>query len=164
MRLILALVPTALLAACAGMAVNNVQPGQTEAEVLQRLGTPTARYALEAGAQRIEYATGPEGRTTWMVDVDATGRVKALSQVLSSEHFADFQGRAPGMTRDALLREMGTPGMRRVVRYPAGEVWGWRFPTNDCLLFEVSVGTDGKVVDAVYNIDPRCDHPNDGKS
>jgi hypothetical protein len=150
---VLALFAAALLAACAPV---PLMPGQARDEVIKAWGAPTARYALPQG-ERLEYATGPHGRTTWMVDVDAAGRVKRAEQVLNEAHFADFQGRAPGMSVDALLRELGTPGQRQMTRM--GDLWSWRYPTNDCLWFQVSFDKDGRVAAAGYNIDPRCDPP-----
>ena len=38
-----------------------------------------------------------------------------------------------------------------------GELWSWRYPTNDCLWFQVSIGADRKVVNAGQGIDPLCD-------
>ena len=49
-----------LLGACA----TPPPPVNTPAaEVTRTWGTPTARYALESAGQRLEYATGPFGRT-----------------------------------------------------------------------------------------------------
>jgi hypothetical protein len=146
------------LAACAA---PPPQPGQPEAEVLARWGTPTARYPMPGGVTRLEFATGPYGRTTWMADVDAAGRVIAANQVLDEASFAAFQGHAAGMTRAELLRTLGTPGERRSGGWQGGEVWSWRYPTNDCLWFQVSIGADGIVRDGAYGIDPRCDAPSD---
>jgi hypothetical protein len=94
-----------------------------------------------------------------MVDLDAAGRVSSARQVLNEASFADFQARAPGMSRDELLRTLGRPGERRHGGWQGGEVWSWRYPTNDCLWFESSIGADGIVRDGAYGIDPRCDRP-----
>ncbi|WP_425257980.1 hypothetical protein ACPOLB_20965 [Rubrivivax sp. RP6-9] len=136
-------------------------PGQSQADLQQRLGTPTGRYALPDGATRLEFARGPFGRETWMVDVDASGRATAVRQVLNEASFAAFQARAPGMPRDELLRTLGRPGERRHGGWQGGEVWSWRYPTNDCLWFQVSIGDDGLVRDGAYGIDPRCDAASD---
>lgn len=153
-----------LLAACAAFAPMP-QPGQTEAEVLQRLGAPTGRYTLPDGGTRLEYATGPFGRQTWMVDVDGAGRVTAVRQVLGEASFAAFQAqhaRNPQMQRDELLRTLGRPGERRSGGWQGGEVWSWRYPTNDCLWFQIAIGDDGRVRDGgSYGIDPTCDAPSD---
>ena len=151
-----ALLATAL-ASCAVFGPPDIRPGQTEAEVRGVFGNPSARYAMPDAATRLEFATGPFGRTTWMVDLDAAGRVTAARQVLNEASFADFQARAPGMTRDELLRTLGRPGERRPGGWQGGEVWSWRYPTNDCLWFQSSIGADGIVRDGAYGIDPRCD-------
>lgn len=149
----------ALLAGCAALAPPP-QPGQSEAQVQQRLGAPTARYALAGGATRLEFATGPFGRETWMVDLDAGGRVTAAAQVLEAGRLAAFQARAPGLTRDELLRELGRPGERRGARL-GGETWSWRYVTNDCLWFQVSLDAGGRVKDGAFAIDPACDAPSE---
>jgi hypothetical protein len=147
---------TALLAAACAM--PTVGTGEARESVLTRWGQPSARYAMTAGAERLEYASGPYGRTTWMIDIDAGGRVTAASQVLNEAHFADFQGRAPGMSRAALLRELGRPGEVTGAGLMGGELWSWRYPTNDCLWFQVTLDTAAdKVRAAGYGIDRRCD-------
>jgi hypothetical protein len=157
---------TATVAGCAALAPPPA-PGQSEAEVLKRFGTPTGRYALAHAAQRLEFATGPFGRETWMVDLDAAGRVTAAVQVLTDTNLADFQSqlaRRPlgaRMSREELLRTLGRPGERRSGGWQGGEVWSWRYPTNDCLWFQVSIGDDGFVRDGAFGTDPTCDAPSD---
>jgi hypothetical protein len=147
-----------MLAGCA--VVVPPEAGSAQDELLRRWGQPTARYALLEGAQRLEYATGPYGRTTWMVDVDAAGRVRQARQVLNEAEFMLVQS-ASGLTRDALLRWLGTPGERQSGGWQGGEVWSWRYPTNDCLWFRSSVAADGRVTDSSYGMDPTCDSPSD---
>jgi hypothetical protein len=148
--------------ACATPSVNTGEPRDA---VLSRWGPPTARHALAAGVERLEYASGPYGRTTWMIDIDAGGRVTAAVQVLNEAHFADFQGRAPGMSRAELLRELGTPGEVKAAGLRGGELWSWRYPTNDCLWFQVEIDTAAdKVRSGGYGIDPRCDAPSNDRS
>lgn len=135
------------------------QPGQSEAEVVARLGAPTGRYTLPEGGTRLEYATGPYGRQTWMVDLDRGGRVVVAQQVLTAENLAAFQAKAPGMPREQLLATIGRPGERRGGGRQGGEVWSWRYQTNDCLWFQVSIADDGRVRDGAFGIDPTCDAP-----
>ena len=149
------------VAGCNTFGPPDIRPGQTVAEASLRLGPNTGRYAMPGGVTRLEYATGPYGRTTWMVDIDAEGRVIAASQVLNEKNFAEFQGRASGMSQDELLRTLGRPGERRHGGWQGGEVWSWRYPTNDCLWFRSSIGPDGRVRDGAYGIDPTCDAPSD---
>jgi hypothetical protein len=164
MRASFAIAAAAAMLAAGCSALPPAPTGQPLADVLKTLGPPTARHALPEGVERLEYATGPYGRATWMVDLDGTGRVLRSMQVLNEANFAGFAERVAGMPREAVLRELGTPGERSRVRHPAGETWSWRYPTNDCLWFQVSMGDDGKAVSAGYNIDPRCDAPSDARN
>ncbi len=156
----LASVLTVLLAACA---TPPPAPGTARDAVLQAWGQPTGRYALPAGAERLEYATGPFGRTTWMIDLDATGRVQQARQVLNEAEFLQVQIRAGsvGLSREELLRWIGRPGERRGGGWAGGEVWSWRYPTNDCLWFQASVDVNGRVTSAAFGTDPTCDAPSD---
>jgi hypothetical protein len=83
LHLTLATVTTAaLLAGCAVFQPPPLAVGQTEAQVQALLGGPTARYAMPDGSTRLEFATGPYGRQTWMVDLGPDGRSRAFRQVL----------------------------------------------------------------------------------
>lgn len=157
-RRLCTLAATLLITACAGWAPQPPQPGQTEADVVARAGTPTGRYTLPGGGTRLEYATGPYGRTTWMVDLDSAGRVTGARQVLTDTFLMQMQIRIPGMPRDELLREVGRPGERRAGSFlQGGEIWSWRYVTNDCLWFQVSIGDDGVARSGSFGIDPVCD-------
>lgn len=149
------------LAACAALGPALPRAGDAEADVLRLMGAPSGRHALPAGATRLEYATGPFGRHTWMVDIDAAGRVVKVEQVLDEARLAAFQARAPGLPRDELLRTLGRPGERRAGGWQGGEVWSWRYPTNDCLWYQVSLDDAARVTAAAFGIDPACDPPND---
>ena len=162
-RAVTMLIAALLLAGCAGFGPATVRPGHTESAVLAVSGHPTARHAMPDGGTRLEYATGPYGRTTWMIDVDAAGRVSAARQVLQEGFLMGLQGRLPGMPRAELLRTIGSPGERRGGGRQRGEVWSWRYATNDCLWFQVSVGDDGLARDGTFGIDPRCDAPSDAR-
>lgn len=160
MTRILICVATLALAACAGPGISPLPAGADEAAVQQRWGPPTGRYTLDSGS-RLEYATGPFGRTTWMVDLDPAGRVVATRQVLDDRHLQQLQAHLPGMTRDQLLRQLGRPGERRSGGWQGGEVWSWRYETPWCLWFQVSVGDDGRVRDGAFLPDPLCDGNDD---
>lgn len=143
--------------AVAGCAVQPPASGLGEAEVLARMGPPTARYVLPEGGQRLEYATGPMGRTTWMVDLGPDGRTRRAEQVLTRSFLFAFAQRATGLSQDELLRTLGRPAERRAAGLAGGETWSWRYVTNECLWFQVSVGPDGRVIGGGEGIDPVCD-------
>ena len=151
------------VAGLAGCAVVAPATGTSQAELLKRWGAPTSRYVMSGGT-RLEYATGPYGRTTWMVDLDALGHVTQARQVLGEAEFLAVQTQAAhGMGRKDLLRWLGRPGERRHGGWPGGEVWSWRYPTNDCLWFQVSISGTGEVRDGAFGLDPMCSSPADGR-
>ena len=79
-----------LLAACAEP--TRLPPGTGRAEVLSQLGTPTATYPLGQG-ERLQYSRAPLGTAVNNVDLDAAGKVVAVTQVLDERRFA---ARHPG--------------------------------------------------------------------
>jgi hypothetical protein len=146
-----------VLTGCAG---PDLRVGQTESELIDRAGPPTGRYAMPDGGVRLEYATGPMGRQTWMVDLDGQGYVLRWEQVLNAR---TFQQVVDGMSREDLLRLIGRPGHRQHERM-GKETWSWRYPTNECLWFRVTLlPPDWRVEHGgAYMIDPACDagdHP-----
>ncbi len=143
-----------LLAGCAALRPPQASAGQTESEVLALLGQPTGRYSLPAGGQRLEYATGPYGRTTVMVDLGADGRVSGSQQVLT---VANFHAVREGMPREAVLRLLGRPA-DKAGEYMNRQTWSWRYPTNDCLWARITFEADGTVRGgAGFLPDPACD-------
>ncbi len=139
--------------ACTTYGPGNLAVGQNTDQVARSLGTPTARYAMDQGASRLEFARGPFGKHTFMVDVDAAGRVTQWQQVLTE---ATFDSVKPGISAQALLQTLGTPSHRRGGGRQGGEVWSYRYQAIFCQWFQVSV-VDAKVRDASYGPDPMCD-------
>ena len=120
-------------------------------------------YPGPDGQTRVEFATGPYGRVTWMVDLDAAGKVSdAPEQVLNEARFSWVQQNARDRDSNWLLYNLGRPGEVMRLGWIGGQVWSWRYPTFDCLWFQVTVNDDGSLRDAGgYGIDPRCDAPSD---
>jgi len=148
----------ALLAGCAGYGPPaGLRAGAPEAEVVNYMGPPTGHYALPDGGQRLEFARGPYGRDTFMVDVDAQHRVVRWDQVLTPKHFATLHA---GMKADDLLRAIGRPS-ERMGMMRDGQIWSWRYFNSDCLWWQAQLDAQGVVTSAGYGTDPRCDPPND---
>jgi hypothetical protein len=148
------------LAGCALPGLTPLAPGLTEAEVQQRWGPPTGRYVLPDG-QRLEYARGPAGQETWMVDLDAQGRTVAWRQVLEYQALQQLQGSLPGMTTAEVLPLIGRPSAVRSGGRQGGQVWSWRHDSPFCLWLQASVGDDGRLRDAGFYPDPACDPRDD---
>src|SRR4249920_3098299 len=151
-RLIAILAPAALLVACAGGAPPKDLTGRSEADVIQAMGQPTGRYTLPNGGTRLEYAKGPAGDVTYMVDLDAQGRVVKMDQVLDAEHFDVVSA---GMKSEALLRFIGRPCARDGVR-GGGQIWSWRYVNSSCLWWQAQLDAQDVVVSTGYGPLPGC--------
>jgi hypothetical protein len=148
------------LTACSTYRPQDIRAGQSEAELQQLMGKPTSRYAGPKGQTRLEFASGPYGRTTWLVDVDAAGKVLDWDQVLNEGRFAWVQQNFQGRDKDWLLYTLGRPGEVRGGGWQGGQVWSWRYFTNpaQCLWYQVSILDNGMLRDGgAYGIDPHCD-------
>lgn len=139
------------LAACASPPLAT---GLAEAEVRARWGPPTGVLSLPGGERRLEYATGPFGKQTWMVDLDASGRVSQWQQVLQEARFDQVRA---GMTGEELRRFIGRPSVRRAGGWPGGEVWSWRYDAIFCQWFQASLDDAGRVTSTAYGPDPLCE-------
>ena len=145
----------AALAACAGYSPPQDLRGLSESEVVQLMGPPTGHYQLPEGPTRLEFARGPYGRHTYMVDFEQ-GKVTQWDQVLDRRY---FEAVTPGMTSDQLLRFIGHPsevhGMMR-----NGKIWSYRYFNSDCLWWQAQLDAQGTVTAAGYASAPGCDGMN----
>ena len=139
---------------CAGYSPQGLQPGATEAEVIRHMGPPTGRYTQPSGKTRLEFARGPAGYETFMVNFEPDGRMIDWEQVMDLWYLTRIE---PGLGVDEVLLRVGHPVRTQKFPRQGIEVWSYRYPTNDCLWFQISIGDDGKVISGGQGIDPRCD-------
>lgn len=152
---------SASLLGCAGLRFGppSLPLGTTLAEATRVLGRPTAEHPLPGGARRLEYWGGTFAKSTYMVDFDADGRLVGMEQVLTE---ANFYALPAGITRDELRARMGPPVSTFSIGRQGIQVWNYRYETNDCLWFQVSIrDADGRVAETTRGMDPACDMPND---
>ncbi len=122
-RFALAAAVAALVAGCASEP-QRLAPGTGRAEVLQQLGMPTASYPLPTG-ERLQYSRQPAGFAVNNVDLDAAGRVVAVTQALDERLFGQI---AVDQWRVAdVLRAFGRPELVSRVGSFDGDVWQWRY-------------------------------------
>lgn len=143
----------AALAGCADYGPGDLRPGFAESEVVARMGPPTGRHALQGGADKLEFARGPMGKHTYMVEFDAAGRVRGWEQVLTE---ARFDGVAIGAAQADVRAQLGRPSAQRVGWRGVGEVWAYRYESLFCRWFVIWF-VDGRVREASYDIDPQCE-------
>ncbi|MDP1535945.1 MAG: hypothetical protein Q8L95_02000 [Burkholderiales bacterium] len=141
------------LSACAGYSPGDLRPGQTEADVRARMGEPTGRYTLPDGGSQLEYARGPMGKHTYMIDVDATGRVRGWEQVLTEPRFDAIKIAEP---QAEVRNGLGQPSETRVGWRGVGQVWSYRYESLFCRWFQVWL-VGGRVREAAYATDPMCE-------
>jgi hypothetical protein len=145
-----------LLAGCAtgSYGPGNLAPGATLADAIARMGQPTGRHALDGGGQRLEFARGPMGAHTFMLDFGSDGKLNRIEQVLTEANFMQLQ---VGMSADEVRKRIGRPGRVTFLSRQQHELWWYRFDTPFCIIFQVSIDRDGKVAEFGNNSDPRCD-------
>ncbi len=146
----------ALLAACAhSYGPGALAPGQSEQAAIERLGPPTARYPGTDGGVRLEFARGPYGIHTFMVDVDAGRQITQVRQVLTEQVFATLK---PGMTGDEVRYAIGTPSDTMRIGRQNLDVWSYRYDNPFCVWYQVSVDlTSQRVRELGNGPDPRCE-------
>lgn len=143
-----------VLAACTAYSPRGLAPGASNAQTIERMGPPTGRYAMADGGQRLEFARGPFGLHTYMLDFDAENRLLRSEQVLTEKNFYALQ---IGMTRDEVLRRIGHPSDVRYLPRQRHQLWSYRYETPFCIWFQVSLDTADKVAELGHNSDPRCE-------
>lgn len=151
------LAATALLAGCASYGPSSLPVGTPSAAVIEKMGPPTGRYrGLDGGApgERLEFARGPYGQHTYMLDFDAGGRLLRWEQVLTEANFLKLE---PGMTREEVLRRIGHPSDVRFLPRQQHQLWSYRYETPFCIWFQVSLDTANRVAELGHNVDPMCE-------
>lgn len=148
-----------VLAACAGTySPSSIAPGTPVAEVRSALGPPTGEYPGPNGTRRLEYAKGPYGLHTFMVDIGADGKMLKWEQVLDRAHFDTVR---VGMSSEELFYRLGRPAEISTLPYQNRRLLSYRYDAIFCEWFQVSLNPRGEVVDVGYGPDPICTHEED---
>lgn len=144
------------LAACTAYGPQSFGPGASVDAVRRSLGTPTGEFPQADGGRRLEFARGPYGRHTYMVDFDAAGRLLRWEQVLTEAKFNTIQ---PGMSGAEVQALIGHSFEQRAVGVAERRqtVWAYRYETPFCQYFQVGIDVQGKVMDTSYGPDPLCE-------
>jgi hypothetical protein len=114
----------AMLGACAIFTPVKLVPGETEAEVVAKLGRPSAR--IPDGSQHLlEYSRNPWGQEIYMARFGADNRLISYEQVLTVEKFATIK---PGVaTKADVLRTVGHPSETMYLSRQQLEVWTYPY-------------------------------------
>lgn len=117
------------LSGCASYDGRSLKAGlSTQDEVRAVMGPPSLTWDEDAGqttGQQWAYPRGPAGVHTYMVHLDAAGRLLRIENVLTSAHFARIR---PGVDdQAAILRLIGPPFPPWTTYFEARDelVWEW---------------------------------------
>lgn len=144
------------LTACGSYLPPAELTNMSREQIIERLGLPETQRTMADGTSRLEFPTGPQGRQTWFVYLDAAGQALRSEQVLTERNFNRVN---PGMTQDAVRELLGRPGETRKLGRSRGVVWAYRYENPFCQWFQVEIATDGTVRSAGYGEPPECDRP-----
>lgn len=116
------------LGACAAP-WQRVSVGQDVSQLTSTLGPPKETYALPNGGKRLFWPTQPMGETTTAAEVDASGHVVSIGQVLTNESFA--QAQIGTWTRADVLSHFGHPFETSYFPLMKRQVWSYRYMDSD---------------------------------
>lgn len=139
-----ALLAGLLLCACASDG-RGLQPGvDTAGQVRAQMGEPFAVVPGPEGGAIWQYPRGPLGRETFMVRLDAGGRLLGVEQVLTESGFTRI---AVGQSAEEVRRLLGPPCC--VIPFPRRSETAWDYRFTDAwqrpAIFSVIFGDDGRV-------------------
>jgi hypothetical protein len=144
----------AAVAALSGCAATSLQNGMTRDQVLAKWGKPTRQVPIEVG-ERLQYTQQPSGQEAFNVDLDKTGHVVSVDQVLFRGNFARIST-AGDWTRADVEREFGPSGKIEHVSRWDGPILAYRFREGMTdLMFWVYLDNAGIVRRAHEGIDWR---------
>jgi hypothetical protein len=148
---------TALTLAGCAQPWQQFQAGQDQSAIIARMGPPREVYELPDGGRRLMWPTQPMGTTTVAADVDASGKIVNVRQVLQVSEFN--RAEIGKWTREDVLVNFGRPVQTTFFRRSQREVWSYRFIENNMtpLLFNFAFDTNGILRETQRSPDPLRD-------
>lgn len=100
-------------------------PGEDQSALVARLGPPREIYDLPNGGKRLMWPTQPMGEVTTAADVDASGKVVTVRQVLDPNEF--YKAQIGTWTKQDVLVNFGRPVETSYFPLMKREVWTYRY-------------------------------------
>lgn len=116
-----------VLSGCASYGGSGLTPGSsTLHEVLALMGRPAMQWTGTDGNVQLSYPRGPFGLRSYMVFIDARGRLDRVENVMDPGSLAKV---VAGMDEDQVLRTLGPPVPEWSASFPARRelAWEWRY-------------------------------------
>jgi hypothetical protein len=135
----------------------QVEAGADPATVVSRLGPPKETYNLPNGGKRLMWPTQPMGSTTTAADLDASGKVVSVRQVLQEKEF--YRAEVGKWTHDDVLVNFGRPFETSYFPLMKREVWSYRYQENNItyMIFNFYFDDQGIVQQTQKSPDPMRD-------
>lgn len=146
MRLLISILASLLLAACAAYSGSGLKPNEARlADVLRVMGKPAMQWQDADGSRQLAYPRGPMGVHTYMVHIGSDGTLQSIENVMNRKSFARIR---PGMTKEEVLHLLGPSEPSWTTYYKARDelVWEsrycdeWREAARFDVLFDASLG------------------------
>jgi outer membrane protein assembly factor BamE (lipoprotein component of BamABCDE complex) len=144
------------LGGCALLSAPVLNPGETEADVIAKLGRPTHRFQ-DGSEHLLEYMHGPAGQETFIARFGANDRLISFQQVLTTVQFATLK--VGSATKSDVLHAIGTPSETSYLARVGLEVWSYPYKENGVWdsMMHVHFDQDGIVRKMQNGPDPRRD-------
>jgi hypothetical protein len=130
-----ALVASAAVLFAAGCAQpwQRFQPGEPESALVARLGPPREVYDLPNGGKRLMWPTQPMGEVTTAADIDPSGNVVTVRQVLQVNEL--YKAQVGQWTKRDVLVNFGRPVETSYFPLMKREVWTYRYQEDNVWYF-----------------------------
>lgn len=151
-----------LFVACA-QPHQQIEAGADQSTVIARLGPPKETYELPNGGKRLMWPTQPMGTTTTAADIDASGKVVSVRQVLQDNEF--YRAEVNKWTRNDVLINFGRPFETSYFKLMKREVWSYRYLENnvDYMIFHFYFDDQGVLRTTQKQPDPMRDPTRRGR-
>ena len=140
---------------CDYAAQKELKVGEsTRDDVVRYMGKPEMIWEENDGSQVMEYARGPQGHQTYMVEIGADGKYRGMKNILIDDTFARVK---PGMSRDDVRRLLGKPTETVEFKLKHEIVWSWRHHGDQQRprMFNVHFDPSGRVKNTSHSEDPK---------
>ena len=116
---------------------QNYQAGADESTIIARLGPPREVYDLPNGGKRLMWPTQPLGEITTAADIDASGKIVNVRQVLDANEF--YKAEIGTWTKKDVLVNFGRPVETSYFPLMKREVWTYRYHGSQRLVHDVQL-------------------------
>jgi hypothetical protein len=144
------------LGGCALLSAPVLSSGETESDVIAKLGRPTHRFQ-DGPEHLLEYMKGPAGQETYIARFGVDDKLISFEQVLTTAKFAALN--VGSATKSDVLHAIGTPSDTSYLPRVDLEVWSYPYKENGVWdsMMHVHFDKDGIVRKMQNGPDPRRD-------